>query len=57
MKLSMDYEEQTTNYAATVVRFQKSHDGRSVMMAIISQHAGKSVWEGYIKDATDYMIQ
>ena len=42
---------------ATVVRFRKSRDDRSAMMAIISQHAGKSVWEGRIKDATDFLTR
>ena len=46
-----------TPYASTIVRFRKGRDGNKAMAAIISQHAGKDVWENRIKHSEDYMVQ
>ena len=46
-----------TPYASTIVRFCKARDGNKAMAAIVSQHAGKDVWEKRIKHSEEYMIQ
>ena len=45
-----------TPYASTIVRFFKGRDGNKAMEAIISQHAGKDLWEKRIKHSEDYMV-
>ena len=42
-------------YAATMVKYRKKRDGVGAMTALVSQHAGKSVWEKRIKTAEDYI--
>jgi len=44
-----------TSYAATMVKYRKKRDGKGAMLALVSQHAGKAVWEKRIKAAEDYM--
>ena len=46
-----------TPYDSTIVRFCKAQDGNKAMAAIVSQHAGKDVWENRIKHSEEYMIQ
>ena len=46
-----------TPYASTIVLFRKGRDGNKAMAVIISQHAGKDVWEKRIKHSEDYMVQ
>ena len=46
-----------TSYASTIIRFCKARYGNKDMAAIVSQHAGKDVWEKRIKHSEEYMIQ
>ena len=46
-----------TTYAATIVRFRRTRDGRGALMALKAQHAGKAVWEKVLKDSETYMTQ
>ena len=46
-----------TPYASTIVHFCKARDGNKAMAAIVSQHAGKDVWENRIKHSEEYIIQ
>jgi hypothetical protein len=43
--------------AASLVRFRRKKDGRGGWLDVVSQHAGKSVWEQRIKDSEDYMMR
>ena len=42
-----------TPYASTIVRFCKAQYGNKAMAAIVSQHAGKDVWEKLIKPSEE----
>ena len=53
----MERELIGTPYASTIVRFRKARDGNKAMAEIVSQHAGKDVWEKRIKHTEEYMIQ
>ena len=46
-----------TPYASTIVHFRKGRYGNKAMADIISQQAGKDVWENRIKHSEDYMVQ
>ena len=37
--------------SATIAPFRRTQDGRGAIMAIISQHAGRHVWDKNVKDA------
>ena len=37
--------------SATVAPFRRKQDGRGAYLAIVTQHAGKSVWDRVVKDA------
>ena len=45
-----------TSYASTIVRFRKARNGNKAMVAIVSQHARKYMWEKRIKHSEEYMI-
>ena len=45
-----------TPYASTIVRFRKARDGNKAMADIVSQHAGKDVWEKRIRNSEEYMF-
>ena len=46
-----------TSYASTTARFRKAQDKNKAMAAIVSQNAGKDMWEKQIKHSEEYMIQ
>ena len=37
--------------SATIAPFRRTHDGRGAYLAILTQHAGKSVWDRVVRDA------
>jgi len=37
--------------SATIAPFRCTHDGRGAYLAILTQHAGKSVWDRVVRDA------
>ena len=45
-----------SNYSSTVVKFRKKREGDKAFKALVSQHAGKPVWEKRIKDAETYLM-
>ena len=40
-----------SNYSLTIIQFQKKREGDKAFKALVSQHAGKPVYEKRIKDA------
>ena len=45
-----------TSHLSAIIRFRRTRDGKGSMDALVSQFAGKVVWERKIKDAQDYII-
>ena len=39
-----------SNYSSTITQFRKKREGGKAFKALVSQHAGKPVWEKRIKD-------
>ena len=44
------------NYSSTIIRSRKKREGDKDFKALVSQHAGKPVWEKGIKDAETYLM-
>ena len=50
-------ERATTGHdvGATISPFHRAHDGRGAILAIISQHAGRHVWDKIVKEANSML--
>ena len=45
-----------SQYALTIVQFRKKREGSEYFRVLVSQHAGKPVWEKRIEAAESYMM-
>ena len=54
---SLETALRASTLASSLVGFRRKKDGRGAWFDIISQHAGKSLWESRIKEAEDYLMR